>query len=189
MQVCHELDLYRIPYRISHRLVRGLDYYTRTTFEVTSPELGAQDSVLGGGRYDGLVKELGGPDVPGIGFALGLERLLLLLSAEGGEPRCQVFLMPLSPAALDAALLVQRDLRRRGLAVLTDYEGRNLKAKMRAADRLGARYAAILGDEEMKKGAWLLRDMQASAQEEVPAGDVAAYLERRLAGEPGVAAR
>src|SRR6266536_2663100 len=97
-EVRRELELLHIPYRLSHRLVRGLDYYVCTTFEVLSGELGAQNSVLGGGRYDGLVKELGGPDICGIGFAVGMERLIMALPAAQDERRCDVFLMPLAPA-------------------------------------------------------------------------------------------
>jgi len=181
-EVRRELDLLGIRYRLDHRLVRGLDYYTRTTFEVTSGELGAQNSVLGGGRYDGLVKELGGPDLTGIGFALGMERLVMLLPPSGDERRCDVFLAPLVPEALDPALLLQLDLRRAGLRVLLDHEGRGLKAQMKKADKLGARYVAIRGEDERAKGAWVVRDMAASAQEEVRDGDVARYLEGKLRG-------
>jgi len=181
-EVRRELDLLGIRYRLDHRLVRGLDYYTRTTFEVTSGELGAQNSVLGGGRYDGLVKDLGGPDLTGIGFALGMERLVMLLPAAGGEPRCDVFLAPLVPAALDPALLLQRDLRRAGLRVLLDNEGRGLKSQMKKADKLGARFVAIRGEDELARDAWVVRDMAGSSQEEVKAGDVARHLERMVRG-------
>jgi histidyl-tRNA synthetase len=166
-EVRRELQLVGIPYRLSHRLVRGLDYYTRTTFEVTSAALGAQNSVLGGGRYDGLVKDLGGPDLSGIGFALGMERLVMLLPELPPQGRCEVFLAPLAPAALDAALLLQRDLRRAGVSVLMDPEGRSFKSQMKRADKLGARFVAILGDDELAKGVWTLRDMAGSSQEQV----------------------
>jgi histidyl-tRNA synthetase len=181
-EVRRELDLLGIGYRLDHRLVRGLDYYTRTTFEVTSGELGAQNSVLGGGRYDGLVKELGGPDTTGIGFALGMERLVMLLPPGGEERRCDVFLAPLVPEALDTALLLQRELRRAGLRVLLDHEGRALKAQMKKADKLGARYVAIRGEDERAKGVWVVRDMAASSQEEVRDADVARHLEGKLRG-------
>jgi len=163
-------------------LVRGLDYYTRTTFEVTHGALGAQNSLLGGGRYDGLVKELGGPDLTGIGFALGMERLVMLLPPVGDERRCDVFLAPLVPEALDPALLLQRDLRRAGLRALLDHEGRGLKSQMRKADKLGARFVAIRGEDERARGVWLVRDMAASAQEEVRDGEVARHLEGKLRG-------
>ncbi|HEX9190280.1 MAG TPA: histidine--tRNA ligase, partial [Vicinamibacteria bacterium] len=128
-EVRRQLDLLGLPYRLSPRLVRGLDYYVRTTFEVTSTALGAQSSVLGGGRYDGLVKDLGGPDAAGIGFAVGLERLALLVPAGEKAPRCDVFLVPLATAALDRALRLQRDLRQAGLRALLDPEGRSFKSR------------------------------------------------------------
>jgi histidyl-tRNA synthetase len=181
-EVRRELDLLGLRYRLDHRLVRGLDYYTRTTFEVTSGELGSQNSVLGGGRYDGLVKELGGPDLTGIGFALGMERLVMLLPQTAGERRCDVFLAPLVPDALDTALLLQRDLRRAGLRVLLDNEGRGLKSQMKKADKLGARFVAIRGEDERAKDVWMIRDMTGSSQQEVETGGAARYLEEKLRG-------
>ena len=181
-EVRRELDLLGIRYRLDHRLVRGFDYYTRTTFEVTSGELGAQNSVLGGGRYDGLVKELGGPDLTGIGFALGMERLVMLLPQAADERRCDVFLAPLVPDALDPALLLQRDLRRAGLRVLMDNEGRGLKSQMKKADKLDARFVAIRGEDERAKDVWVVRDMAGSSQQEVKAGDAARYLQEKLRG-------
>ncbi len=181
-EVTRELELLGIPYRLNHRLVRGLDYYTRTTFEVTSDVLGAQNTVLGGGRYDGLVKELGGPDVSGIGFALGMERLLLISPPAEAEPRCDVFLIPLADAAVDEALRLQHSLRAAGLRVLMDPEGRTFKARMRLADRLGARYVAIRGEDERRKGVWSVRDMKGSAQEDVGESRVADHLKERLHG-------
>jgi histidyl-tRNA synthetase len=144
--------------------------------------LGAQNSVLGGGRYDGLVKDLGGPDLTGIGFALGMERLVMLLPAAADGGRCDVFLAPLAAAALDKALLLQRELRRVGVRVLTDYEGRGLKAKMKLADKLGARYVAILGDSELAKGVWTVRDMRTSTQEDVAEARAADHLKERTHG-------
>ncbi len=181
-EVRRELDLLGLRYRLDHRLVRGLDYYTRTTFEVTSGELGSQNSVLGGGRYDGLVKELGGPDLTGIGFALGMERLVMLLPPAAGERRCDVFLAPLVPDALDTALLLQRELRRAGQRVLLDNEGRGLKSQMKKADKLGARFVAIRGEDERAKDVWMIRDMTGSSQQEVKTGDAARYLEEKLRG-------
>jgi histidyl-tRNA synthetase len=180
------LDLVGIPCRLSHRLVRGLDYYTRTTFEVTSGALGAQNSVLGGGRYDGLVKELGGPDLPAIGFALGMERLVLALPAVEAERRCDVLVaVPRRGDArpgLDKAMRLERDLRARGLSVMLEHEGRSFKSTMKLADRLRCRFVALLGEDELARGAWAIRDMEASAQETVDEGRVTAYLEGRLRG-------
>ena len=180
-EVRRQLELLAIRYRIDHRLVRGLDYYVKTTFEVTSGALGAQSSVLGGGRYDGLVKELGGPDTSGIGFALGLERLVMILPDAPAEARCDVFLAPLGPAALDSALLLQRSLREAKVRVLMDHEGRGLKAKLKLADKLGARYALLLGDDELAKGVWTVRDMRQSTQEPVPAAGVLKHVMEKLA--------
>ena len=181
-EVKRQLDLLGIRYREDHRLVRGLDYYTRTTFEVTSGSLGAQNSLLGGGRYDGLVKELGGPDLCGIGFAVGMERVILTLPAAEGERRCDVFLMPLVAAAQDKALLLQRALRRAGVSTLLDPEGRSFKARMKMADKLGARFVAILGEDEIKKGAWTVRDMAGSAQEDVAEARVLDHLKEKIHG-------
>jgi len=181
-EVRRQLELLGIPYRISHRLVRGLDYYVRTTFEVTSDALGAQSSILGGGRYDGLVKDLGGPDIAGIGFAVGLERLVSLAPRTDGEPRCDVFLMPLAAGALDRALRLQRRLREAGLRVLLDPEGRSFKSRMKQADKLGARYAAILGDDELAKGVWTLRDMARSEQREASEEEILKHLKERTNG-------
>ncbi len=171
-----------IEYRVNHRLVRGLDYYVRTTFEVTTEALGAQNSILGGGRYDGLVKELGGPDAPGIGFALGLERLIMLLPPLADTSRCDVFLLPLVDTAVEEAIAAQRQLRRAGVRVAMDYEARSLKARMKLADKLGARLVAIRGEEERARLVWTLRDMASSAQRDVPEAAVVAEIERALHG-------
>ncbi|MBN2370161.1 MAG: histidine--tRNA ligase [Vicinamibacteria bacterium] len=184
-EVRRQLDLLDVPYRLNHRLVRGLDYYTRTTFEIVarSEALGAQNSVLGGGRYDGLIKDLGGPDLAGIGFAIGMERLVLASSrVEIDEKRCDVFLVPLGAPAFDRALVAQRDLRRSGRSALIDHEARGLKAQMRKADKIGARYVALLGDNELARGVWSVRDMTDSRQEEVPEEDFVGFIERRFNG-------
>ena len=181
-EVRRQLGLLGIPYRMSHRLVRGLDYYVRTTFEVTSTALGAQSSVLGGGRYDGLVKDLGGPDAAGMGFAVGLDRLALLVPAGEGAPRCDVFLVPLAKAALDRALRLQRELRQAGLRALLDPEGRSFKSRMKQADKLGARLVAIMGDDEMARGAWTVRDMARSEQQDVPEERVLDHLKEKANG-------
>jgi histidyl-tRNA synthetase len=181
-EVRRQLELLGIPYRLSHRLVRGLDYYVRTTFEVTSDLLGAQSSVLGGGRYDGLVKDLGGPETAGIGFAVGLDRLALLLPPREVASRCDVFLMPLATAALDRALRLQRGLRQGGLAVLLDPEGRSIKSRMKQADKLGARFVALLGDDELARGVWTVRDMARSEQQDVPEARILDHLKEKANG-------
>ncbi len=166
-EVRRELVLLGVPYRTSHRLVRGLDYYTRTTFEVIAGGLGAQNSVLGGGRYDGLVEDLGGPDLTGIGFALGMDRLVMLLPSAAGEGRCDVFLAPLAATGRDKALLLQRALRQAGLRVLMEHEPKGLKAQLKRADKLGARFVVILGEDELARGVWTVRDMKSSQQQDV----------------------
>jgi histidyl-tRNA synthetase len=171
-----------VPYRLSHRLVRGLDYYTRTTFEVTSGELGAQNSVLGGGRYDGLVRDLGGPDLTGIGFALGMERLVMLLPRGRRSGTLRRVLGTPASAATDKALLLQRDLRRAGLRVLMEHEGRGLKSQMKRADKLGARLVALLGEDELAKGVWTVRDMAGSSQEQVADSRAAEHIKEKLNG-------
>ncbi len=181
-EVRRQLAVLGIPYTLNPRLVRGLDYYVRTTFEVTSDALGAQSSVLGGGRYDGLVKDLGGPDVPGIGFAVGMERLVSLVPAEPAPSRCDVFLMPLAPSALDRALRLQAALRRAGLRALLDPEGRSFKSRMKQADKLGARLVAILGDDEIARGVWTVRDMGRSQQEDVPEVLILEHLKEKANG-------
>ena len=181
-EVCRQLGLLGIPYRLSHRLVRGLDYYVRTTFEVTSDQLGSQSSVLGGGRYDGLVKDLGGPDVAGIGFAVGMERLTLLLPPRAGRGRCDVFLMPLADGALDPALRLQRALRDAGVRALLDPEGRSFMSRMKQADKLGARLVAILGADELARGSWTVRDMARSEQQQVENDRILDYLKEKANG-------
>ena len=181
-EVRRQLDLLGISYRLSHRLVRGLDYYVRTTFEVTSDRLGSQSSVIGGGRYDGLVKDLGGPDAAGVGFAVGMERLALLVPSPGGRARCDVFLMPVAKAALDPALRLQRELRQAGLRAMLDPEGRSFKSRMKQADKLGARFVAILGDDEIARGVWTVRDMARSEQQDVPEERILEHLKEKANG-------
>jgi histidyl-tRNA synthetase len=162
-----------IPYRINRRLVRGLDYYTKTAFEVTTTRLGAQNAVAAGGRYDGLVETLGGPPTPAIGFAVGLERVISLLK-EGGErgekeaARSTLFIAALGEAAKRRVAPLLFDLRKEGIRAEMDYGERSLKARMRQADRLGVRHVLIVGEEELKRGSGILRDMQSKHQEEVP---------------------
>ena len=170
-----------LDYRVSHRLVRGLDYYTRTTFEVLSGQLGAQNALLGGGRYDGLVRQLGGPDRSGIGFAAGLERLVLAMpeGAEAGAP--DAFVVALGDAARQPAHVLARDLRHAGLSALVDYDARSLRAQMKRADRSGARRVLILGDDELARGEVTVKDMGSGEQATVARSEVVARL---AAGEP-----
>jgi histidyl-tRNA synthetase len=170
------LDGWALPWRLSHRLVRGLDYYTRTTFEILGQTLGAQNALLGGGRYDGLVKALGGPERTGIGFAAGLERLVLALPADravaapGG-----VFVVVIGEESRLAGLRLLRELRRAGVPAQMEFESRSLKAQLKRADRVAARATLIIGADELAKGEVTMRDMRASTQQSVPlTGAVAA---------------
>ena len=168
-----------LDHRVSHRLVRGLDYYTRTTFEVLSGQLGAQNALLGGGRYDGLVRQLGGPDRSGIGFAAGLERLVLAMpeGVEAGSP--DAFVVALGDAARQPAHVLARDLRHAGLVALVDYDVRSLRAQMKRADRSGARRVLILGDDELARGEVTVKDMGSGEQATVARSEVVG----RLSGE------
>ena len=160
--------MYGIPYRVSHRLVRGLDYYTRTTFEILAGNIGAQNAILGGGRYDGLVKQLGGPDRVGIGFAAGIERLVLAMPDDAGDRgRRPLFVAAMGEAARESALALLRDLRRAGLEAHMEYEGRSIKSQMKRADRLQAAFALILGDDELASGAVSVKNMSTGEQSAV----------------------
>jgi len=167
--VKNTLDDLAITYVINERLVRGLDYYTRTTFEFTTTQLGAQNAVAAGGRYDGLVEELGGPPTPGIGFALGMERLIALLpEGTGRSDRHVLYLAPLGDAAVVRAPRLMHQLRSRGISAETDYRGKSLKSQMKRADRLHACYVGILGEDELSEGVVLLRNMANKEQRKVP---------------------
>jgi histidyl-tRNA synthetase len=156
-------------YEKNPRLVRGLDYYTRTAFEVTAAGLGSQDSVAGGGRYNGLARDLGGADLPGLGFAIGEDRLLEVLPPEAGpDEMALTFLAALGDAARERAFFLIQEIRGRGLPAAMDFEGRSLKAQMSLADRLGATFVVILGDQELAAGAAVLRRMKTGEQEVLP---------------------
>jgi histidyl-tRNA synthetase len=179
--VVRYLGLYGIPYRVSHRLVRGLDYYTRTTFEILGGNIGAQNAILGGGRYDGLVKHLGGPDRVGIGFAAGIERLVLAMpEGSGGSGRMPVFVAAMGEAARDAAIGLLRDLRRAGIEAHMEYEGRSIKSQMKRADRLKAILTLIIGDDELAAGAVTAKDMRTSDQLRLPRDRVVGHVKDRL---------
>ena len=157
-----------IPYEVNPRMVRGLDYYTRTAFEVVAEGLGAQNAVAAGGRYDDLVASLGGPSIPGIGFAVGMERLLLLLPPHPPLPRAKLFIAALGPEAQRIAFRWGFDLNREGIITMLDYRGGSLKSQMRRADKFSVPYVAILGEEEIKRGKVILRDMRKKVQKELP---------------------
>ncbi|HIA13973.1 MAG TPA: histidine--tRNA ligase [Nitrospirales bacterium] len=176
------LDKLDIPYSLNSRLVRGLDYYNRTAFEVISTNLGAQDAVAAGGRYDGLVKALGGPAIPGIGFAIGLERLVLLVKETiHSASNVDVFIAALGENATSAMLPVLDRLRTQGVAADMDYAGGSLKSQMKQADRSGARLTVIVGDDELEKKSVVVRDMQTKDQQDVVLADLVATLITRCA--------
>jgi len=160
-RVLELLDRFKVAYKLKPRLVRGLDYYTRTAFEVAAVGLGAQDAVAGGGRYNGLAKELGGPDLPAIGFAIGEDRILEVLPQDFGQDlRPRVFVAALGEPARERAFTVIQELRRKNLAAEMDFEGRSLKAQMSLADRLNAAYVVIVGDKELAAGVAQVRPMR-----------------------------
>jgi histidyl-tRNA synthetase len=175
------LQQLQTAFLINPRMVRGLDYYMRTTFEVITDRLGAQNAVGGGGRYNGLVSDLGGPDIPGIGFAIGMERLILLLQQEQGKPgrEPRIFVASLGVAARQECFLLVQQLRSLGLGMEMDHEVSSLKSQMRRADKLGAQYVLIMGDEEISRGEVQLRDMVHKTQSVVPLGVVAQQLQER----------
>lgn len=165
------LDSMSVDYVADPRLVRGLDYYTRTTFEITATGLGAQDAVAAGGRYDNLVKSYGGPDTPGLGFAIGVERVLIALGDEA-EPADDVpdaYIIALDEKSRRAGMSLAKKARESGLAVEMDFTGKNLKKQMVNADKSGARYAVIIGDAEMLTGSLTIRDMASGEQRGVDA--------------------
>ncbi len=159
-----------IDFVVNPYLMRGLDYYTRTTFEVQTQELGAQNAIVGGGRYDGLIKELGGPDNPAIGFAIGTERIVELSGEHltQGEKGPDIFLAPLGKEAEDKSFIWLQELRKGGLSCEMEYRSLGLKTQMRRADRLKARKVLIVGEDELAKGKGILRDMVTKEQRELP---------------------
>ena len=175
-QVRALLDGLKIGYVVDERLVRGLDYYTRTTFEFLNPALGAQNAVAGGGRYDGLMEELGGSPTPSIGFAIGEERILTSLAAQTdateAPPLTGVYVATAGPIDLRVAMEFTQTLRRRGLRAELDLEGRSLKGQMRQANKDRFRYSVILGADELARGQVMLKDMIGGAQQEIPLAEV-----------------
>jgi histidyl-tRNA synthetase len=147
-------------------MVRGLDYYTRTTFEITTEFLGAQNAIVGGGRYDHLVRDLGGPDIPGIGFAIGFERLVAMIPEEEETAGPLLFIAAMGQTAIKKAFLICNTLRMEGLHIEMDYAGRSLKSQMKKADKLKCRYTLILGDREMEEGKASIRNMKTGVQED-----------------------
>lgn len=177
------LDLTGIPYSVTPRLVRGLDYYVRTTFEMVTDRLGpTQNALLGGGRYDGLSELLEGPPAKGFGFGLGLERLVLLLSqhqelaAGYRSPRPEIFLAYLDEEALEKAFVLARELRGEGLFAYVDFGERKLRAQMRLANRLGARFVCVVGEDEIRTGLYTIKRMADGTQTRLQQGSISQHV-------------
>jgi len=162
----HYLELVSTPYRINNRMVRGLDYYTRTTFEMVTGLLGSQSAVAAGGRYDGLISDLGGPEIPGIGFAMGVERIALLLEGAKFSSAPQLFIVALGEQAGEKAFSIACELQRNGISVEFDFEGKSMKSQMRRADKLSCSYTLIIGEAELLSGVAPLKEMATGIQAE-----------------------
>ena len=170
-----------IPFEVNPRLVRGLDYYTRTTFELVMGHLGAQNTVAAGGRYDGLVQEIGGPAVPGIGFALGVERAISLMDTARLHPgRPSLYVAALGDEAVRQVLPVLHALRNEGIRVETDYAGASLKSQMKKADKFGAAYTLIVGEQELVSRTAVLRNMATKEQVALSLGNIVEELKSKL---------
>jgi histidyl-tRNA synthetase len=178
-----------IPFEVDPRLVRGLDYYHHTTFEIMSDAegFGAITTLCGGGRYSGLVQEIGGPETPGIGFALSIERLLAALDAEGItlpiSEGIDCYVVAVGEKAKDESVLLVHELRKAGIVADKDYQDRKIKAQLKSADRLNAKFVAILGDDELVKEVINIKEMSTGEQTEVPLHSVVDYLKERLSQE------
>ncbi len=180
-QVKAYLDNLEVVYTVNPRMVRGLDYYTKTTFEMVTNSLGSQNAVAAGGRYDGLISDLGGPALPGIGFAMGLERLALMLGEEElVPPRPELFIATLGIAATKAGFNLLTRLQRQGILAEMEYTGKSLKAQLRRADKLNTRRVLILGEDELARGTAQLRYMDESHQEEVTLESIEARLLKEI---------
>ena len=173
-----------IPFNVNHRMVRGLDYYTKTAFEITSDNLGSQDAVAAGGRYDRLVEEIGGPPTPAIGFAIGVERLSMLLAEDDSTLKRlpDLFIATLGDKAYNTAFRLAHALRTHEVKVEYDHEGKSLKSQMRRADSLGASYVLILGDKEIETGRAVLKDMKNHEQDDVAWEGIVTEMRGRMKG-------
>ncbi len=177
------LDAMGIEYKVDPKIVRGLDYYTKTAFEFVSNKIGAQGTVCGGGRYDNLVEEIGGPSVPGVGFGLGIERLLLLMEANGAEipvpEPTRVFVAFMGDRAKSLGQKILHELHLSDISAQMDLNARNLKGQLKYASRLGTRYTVVIGDDEIDRGVVQLKDMDAHEQSEVSIDEIVKELKDR----------
>ena len=165
------LDIAGVSYKVDPRIVRGLDYYTRTVFEFVSENIGAQGTVCGGGRYDGLIAELGGNDVPGLGFAVGIERILMLLDNLGvqipNDQKVTVYFAPMGEKEGEKAFELASALRNKGVICDFDHMGRGIKAQFKYADKIGAKYVAVIGSNELEQGVVKLKNMTDGSEKEM----------------------
>ena len=176
------LDAMNIPYEVNPSIVRGLDYYTKTVFEFVSTEIGAQGTVCGGGRYDGLVEEIGGNHTPALGFAMGMERLLLLMQAQGiefpPEAKCDLYIASMGENATLKASQIASDVRGNGMHAQFDIVGRSVKAQMKYANKIGAAYTVVLGDSEIEAGVAKVKNMADGSETEMKIDDIAEEIMR-----------
>ncbi len=176
------LDAMNIPYEVNPSIVRGLDYYTKTVFEFVSTEIGAQGTVCGGGRYDGLVEEIGGNHTPALGFAMGMERLLLLMQAQGiefpPEAKCDLYIASMGENATLKASQIAADVRGNGMHAQFDIVGRSVKAQMKYANKIGAAYTVVLGDSEIEAGVAKVKNMADGSETEMNIDDIAEEIMR-----------
>jgi len=171
-----DVEMLGLSYEINHRMVRGLDYYTRTVFEVTADMLGSQNAVAAGGRYDSLVKEFGGPDTPAIGFAIGMERLIMLLPEQIEREGPLGYFVTMGPQAQEEAFRIAAEARRAGVTLQVDYTSRSFKAQFRTADSLNAKYAFIIGEDELKEGVIKYKRLSDGTQGVVPKAEFINFL-------------
>jgi histidyl-tRNA synthetase len=178
----NSLGKLNVPYVVDKRLVRGLDYYTRTAFEIQTTSLGAQSAVAGGGRYDNLVKELGGPDIPATGFAIGFDRLAELVGSNAPDlsQKPDIFLAALGTESQALAFEWVCALGKAGIRAEMDMGAKSLKSQMKRADRLGAASVLMVGDNELQEGTAILRNMVTKEQESIPIDNLVDYLKKRI---------
>jgi histidyl-tRNA synthetase len=181
-KVCAHLESYKVPYRIEPNLVRGLDYYTKTTFEVVSARLGAQNSLLGGGRYDDMMKEFGGPDICAIGFAMGVERLISVLKIQP-EKKKFLYVAYMGEEGKRKGIELARFFRKKGVECLIEFDAKSLKNQFGRANKLAAAWVCVVGEDEIRKGLFQLKDMAAGTQTEGTPGELVRIIKNKYSSE------
>ena len=175
-ELCSYLDAMSISYSIDPKLVRGLDYYSRTTFEIISSSLGAQDAICGGGRYDGLVEIIGGKPTPGIGFAAGMERILMIINDANTKENIKIFIVGLGDSVRPVVAKLTNDLRHNNLSSECDMLRRSMRAQMREANKLGAKYAIIIGENELQQNQVQLKDLVSGKQKTIDMSSIVSHM-------------